>query len=73
MMKTTVLSVNGMHCDGCAQTIEALLSRVPGVRKAEASYEGRRARILHDQEQAPVRNLIAAIAKGGFEVKAAVG
>lgn len=71
MMKTTILNVDGMHCDGCAQTIEALLSRVPGVRKAEASYEEAHARILHDQEQAPVADLIAAIAKGGFEVKAA--
>lgn len=70
MMKTTVLNVDGMHCDGCAQTIEVLLSRVPGVRKAEASYEDRHARILHDQQQAPVTDLIAAIAKGGFEVKA---
>lgn len=71
MMKTTILNVDGMHCDGCAQTIEALLSRVPGVRKAEASYEEAHARILHDQEQAPVADLIAAIAKGGFDVKAA--
>ncbi|MEQ8664865.1 MAG: MerR family DNA-binding protein [Rhodospirillales bacterium] len=69
MMKTTILNIDGMHCEGCAQTIEALLGRVPGVRKAEASYEEHHARILHDQKQATVADLIVAIAKGGFEVK----
>lgn len=66
-MKTTVLTVKGMHCDGCARTIETLLGRLPGVRKAEASFEERQARILHDQRQAPEADLVAAIAKGGFE------
>lgn len=66
-MKTTVLSVKGMHCDGCARTIEVLLARVPGVRKAEASFEERQARVLHDQDEAPETELVAAVAKGGFE------
>lgn len=66
-MKTTLLAVKGMHCDGCARTIEALLARVPGVRKAEASFEERRARVLHDQDEAPETDLVAAVAKGGFE------
>ena len=72
MMKTTVLTIDGMHCDGCARTIEALLARVSGVRKAEASFDDRHARILHAQKEAPVTELMAAIAKGGFEVKVAV-
>ena len=66
-MKTTLLAVKGMHCDGCARTIEALLARVPGVRKAEASFEDRGVRILHDRDEAPEAELVAAVAKGGFE------
>jgi len=66
-MKTTLLAVKGMHCDGCARTIEALLARVPGVRKAEASFDDRQARVLHDQDEAPETELVAAVAKGGFE------
>jgi DNA-binding transcriptional MerR regulator/copper chaperone CopZ len=69
-MKTTLLAVKGMHCDGCARTIEALLARVPGVRKAEASFEERQARVLHDQDEAPETELVAAVAKGGFEASA---
>lgn len=70
-MKTTILTIDGMHCDGCARTIEALLSRVPGVRKAEASYDERQARVLHDQNEARAADLTAAVAKGGFTAKAA--
>ena len=65
-MKTTILTIEGMHCDGCARTIEALLSRVPGVRKAEASFDERQARVLHDQTSSSAGDLAAAIAKGGF-------
>ena len=65
-MKTTILAIEGMHCDGCARTIEALLTRVPGVRKAEASFDERQARVLHDQTMASAADLAAAIAKGGF-------
>lgn len=67
VMKTTMMTIKGMHCDGCARTVEALLARVPGVRKAEASFEKRQARILYDQDRAPEADLVAAIAKGGFE------
>lgn len=66
-MKTTVLTIEGMHCDGCAQTIEALLTRLPGVRRVDASFDARQARILHDPTASPEADLIAAIAKGGFK------
>lgn len=65
-MKTTILSIEGMHCDGCAHTIELLLTRVPGVRKTDASYSGRQARVLHDPDAASPEDLVAAIDKGGF-------
>lgn len=70
-MKTTILNIDGMHCDGCARTIEALLGRVPGVRKAEASYDDGQARVLHDQKEAKTTDLTAAIAKAGFTANAA--
>lgn len=65
-MKTTVFEIDGMHCDGCAQTVETLLRRVPGVRKVEASFDARQARVLHDPAQTPEAALVAAVAKGGF-------
>lgn len=66
-MKTTKMTIGGMHCDGCARTIEALLGQVPGVRRVSASFADGEARVLHDQAAAPVADLVAAVAKAGFE------
>ncbi len=72
-MKVVQLSVEGMHCDGCARTVEALLSRLPGVRKAEASFDARSARVLYDPETVSQEAIARAIAKGGFTAKAERG
>ena len=66
VMKTTLLTIKGMHCDGCARTIEALLSGVSGVRKAEALFDERRVCVLHDPAKALETALVIAVAKGGF-------
>jgi len=65
-MKTTTFTIEGMRCDGCAETIEALLARESGVRKAEASFAEKEARVLHDPNQIPEARLKAAIEKAGF-------
>jgi len=65
-MKTAVLTIDGMHCDGCARTIEALVSREAGVRKVEASFKERGARVLFDPKTITVDRLVAVIEKGGF-------
>lgn len=70
-MKTTELSIAGMHCDGCARTVEAVLGRIAGVRKVEVKFDDRRARILHDPEGAPVADLIGMIGKAGFRAEVA--
>ena len=70
-MKTTELVLEGMHCDGCARTIEAVVGRIAGVRKVEVAFEECRARILHDPAGAPVADLIDAIRKAGFQAAVA--
>jgi copper chaperone CopZ len=66
-MKTTTFTIGGMHCDGCAETIQALLAREPGVRKAEVSLTRKDARVLHDPAQISKAALKAAIEKAGFK------
>ena len=34
-MKSLEVKVEGMHCDGCASTIQALLAHEPGVKSAK--------------------------------------
>lgn len=35
----TTLALSGMTCDGCARTIERVLSRVPGVTSANVDFD----------------------------------
>lgn len=37
-MHRNVYRVEGMHCEGCARTIEALVGRVPGVKRVAISF-----------------------------------
>jgi copper chaperone len=47
-MKTAILKVEGMHCDGCATTIKTVLEREPGVQMAAVSFAEGQARVLYD-------------------------
>ena len=67
-MNTVTFKVEGMHCDGCAATIQALLERTAGVKKAAASFKEREARVLYDPQGVTEEQLIALIEKGGFRV-----
>lgn len=68
-MKTTIFTIDGMHCDGCARTIEALVSGKSGVQKIAASFKAHDVRILHDTKIVTEENLVAAIGKGGFRAR----
>jgi len=67
-MHSVTLKVEGMHCDGCAATIQALIERIGGVRKAAASFGDGEARVLYDPGSATEAQLTAAIEKAGFRV-----
>jgi len=69
-MKTVVLAIEGMHCDGCAETLKALLTVETGVKAANVSYQERRARVLYDPSAVDEEQLVAAIEKGGYKVTA---
>ena len=67
-MKTAVLKIDGMRCNGCADTIKSVVERQPGVQAAEVSYEQSRARILYDPEAIAAERLVAAVQKLGYRV-----
>jgi copper chaperone CopZ len=67
-MKSVTLKVEGMHCDGCAQTIKSLISAEPGVRAATVSFKDGEARILYDPQATSVERLAGAIEKPGYRV-----
>lgn len=67
-MKTLTVTIEGMHCDGCAETVKALLTLETGVKVANVSYPERRARVLYEPTAVDEAKLVAAIEKGGYKV-----
>lgn len=67
-MKTILLDVTGMHCQGCARTVEAVLCAEPGVRKASADFRTGRVRVLFDPAVTDGQRLAAAIRAVGYGV-----
>jgi len=69
-MKSLELKIQGMHCDGCAGTIEALLAREPGVKGASVSYAAGKGQILYDPAATDPARVAAAIERAGYRVAA---
>ena len=67
-MKATTLKVEGMRCNGCAQTIKTLLEREHGVKAAEVSLTEGEARVLYDPQAIDENRIVSAIEKPGYRV-----
>lgn len=63
-----MFQISGMHCDGCAETVRALLEHEPGVKAADVSFAAGQARVLHDPAAAPAERLAELIRRPGFQV-----
>ncbi|MFQ5651951.1 MAG: heavy metal translocating P-type ATPase [bacterium] len=64
----TVLQITGMHCTGCANTVEKSLARVTGVSSASVTFATEKAVVTHDAELAPLGKLIEAVRAAGYDV-----
>jgi copper chaperone CopZ len=61
--KDTTLSISGMTCSGCASTVTRILSRAPGVERAEVDFESGRACVAGT---ARPEDLIRAVEAAGY-------
>ncbi|RWA75439.1 MAG: MerR family transcriptional regulator [Mesorhizobium sp.] len=70
-VKTATFKIEGMHCDGCAETIKALATTMPGVHAADVSFNDGRARILCEPKSINEDELVKAVESSGrFRVTA---
>jgi len=60
------LTVPTMDCATCPITIKAALLKVPGVSKAQVSYERRRAQVTFDDAKTSVAALTKATDDAGY-------
>ncbi len=67
-MRMITFKIEGMRCEGCADTIKGVLTVQPGVRAASVSFNDGEARVLYDPEAIAEEQLAALIEKPGFRV-----
>ncbi len=64
----TELSVAGMHCAGCAGSVERALRRVDGVKMVEVDANRKQATVEHD-ETVDASALVSLLNEIGFEAR----
>ncbi len=67
-MKAIAFKIEGMRCEGCAETIEALAGKVPGVSSVSVSFEVGEARVVLDGAADAEDRLVRTIERPGFRV-----
>jgi len=72
-MKSTTFRVDGMHCEGCAETVKAVLGAEDGVLAAEVSFESREARVLFDPARTDETRIALAIGRPGYRATVKTG
>lgn len=68
-MKTVEMRIDGMQCEGCASTIQSILSREPGVKSSSVSFAKRAASVFYDPKETDGARLAEAVTKAGFTVE----
>ncbi len=66
---TLELSVSGMTCEGCENTVESTLSDIDGVVSAEASHTKAITNVTYDSTKVTREALAMAINKLGYKVE----
>ena len=64
---TALIEVRGMWCTSCANAVERVLKRQPGVVEAAVSFAAESARVAWQPGETTLERLAAAIRKLGYE------
>jgi Cu+-exporting ATPase len=59
--------IQGMHCVGCAMTVDGALEDLPGVKSASTNYARQIADVEYDEKQITEAQMIAAIEQAGYK------
>jgi copper chaperone CopZ len=66
--KAVTISVEGMHCGGCATSVEKKLRATEGVEDVRVSVEKKEAWVKYDEGKVTVARLREVIDSTGFKV-----
>lgn len=68
IIKTAILRVNGMTCEGCENTIKKMVGEIEGVKEVEASYTDSIAKVVFDTSLANIVLISETINNLGYRV-----
>ncbi|MCY0888829.1 MAG: copper ion binding protein [Alicyclobacillaceae bacterium] len=67
-MAIATISVVGMTCDGCVQSVSKAIGSVPGVSKVEVSLDRHLATVEYDSARTSESVLKSAIEDAGYDI-----
>jgi copper chaperone len=67
-MNEIVLSVTGMTCGGCVNSVQRVLTALPGVERVEVTLQPGQARVVVDAARVDRAALVQAVVDAGFGV-----
>lgn len=67
-MNTLTLTVTGMSCMGCVNSVKQLLTGLPGIANVQVDLASGRVEVIHDPAQSDRQAISQAIMDGGYGV-----
>lgn len=67
-MNEIILSVTGMTCGGCVNSVQKVLAALPGVQRVEVTLTPGQARVVYDPDRVDRAALAQAVTDAGFGV-----
>lgn len=68
-LSKTNFTVNGMQCDGCADSVSKAITDLKGVRSAEVSLDNEQATVSYDEEQTGFTQMKKAVENAGYQAE----
>ncbi len=67
-MNTLMLTVTGMSCMGCVNSVKNLISALPGIARVQVDLASGQVEVVHDPAQSDRQAICTAIQDGGYGV-----
>lgn len=68
-MGQQTLSVEGMSCGHCVETVTKAVKAVQGVKEVSVSLEDKQVSVDYEEREGALNEISAAITEAGFQVK----
>ncbi|SFV06006.1 heavy-metal-associated domain-containing protein [Alicyclobacillus macrosporangiidus] len=68
-MATATITVKGMTCSGCVNSVTKALKDVEGVQEASVDLQGQKATVTFDEAKTTVAKLKEAIEDAGYDTE----